>query len=139
MTLMKIDLPNIADQQLFVYQQATRAAIAQLNANLDAPRLPAQAVVNESAFSRAHLLRERDGWEPPAPEIVRAYFDHFQTHFPEYSTDQALAWLLGLSDKRRIRAYKKGSENVPYGIWRHFLILTGRATQEIIPVFAFMG
>ena len=136
---MKIDLPGIADQQLFVFQQATRAAMAQLTANLEAPRLPPQTVVDEAQFSRAHLLREREGWEPPAPEIVRAYLEHFQAHFPEYGTDQALAALLGLSDKRRIRAYKKGSETVPYGIWRHFLILTGRAAQEITPVIAFMG
>lgn len=136
---MKIDLPSIADQQLFVFQQSTRAAIEQLTANLEAPRFPPQTAVDEAQYSRAHLLREREGWQAPAPEIVRAYFEHFQAHFPQYDTDQALAALLGLSDKRRIRAYKKGSETVPYGVWRHFLISTGRAAQEITPVIAFMG
>ncbi|KPY67013.1 Uncharacterized protein ALO94_05204, partial [Pseudomonas syringae pv. spinaceae] len=28
---------------------------------------------------------------------------------------------------------------VPYGVWRHFLVLTGRAPQDIIPVLAFMA
>ena len=138
---MKIDLPSIEDQQEFIFQQATIEAIAQLKNNLLAPRFPAQDLVDESLFSHAHLLRENEGWEAPDPEIVKAYFRHFQNHFSEYGTDSKLAVLLGItgaSNDRRIRAFKDGSKKTPYGIWRRFLVLTGRVPQEIIPVLGIM-
>ena len=68
---MKIDLPNIQDQQRFIYEEATKEAIAQLKANLMAPEYPAQDLVDESLYSRAHLLRESEGWVAPDPEIVK--------------------------------------------------------------------
>ncbi|KPC24159.1 Uncharacterized protein AC496_1170 [Pseudomonas savastanoi pv. glycinea] len=46
---------------------------------------------------------------------------------------------MGLSSDRRVRDYKQGVRKVPYGVWRHFLVLTGRAPQDIIPVLAFMA
>ncbi|WP_026225274.1 hypothetical protein [Teredinibacter turnerae] len=136
---MKIELPSIREQQKVIFEKATREGIHQLKENLKAKTLPPQTEVDEALYSRNHLLRECEGWEAPAPEIVRAYFKHFQDHFPEYGTDKKLAALLGLSSDRRVREIKEGSRKAPYGVWRTFLVLTGRAPQEIVPVLAFMG
>lgn len=138
---MKIDLPSIEDQQELIFQEATKEAISQLEANLNAPRYPVQDLVDESLYPRTHLLRENEGWEAPAPEIVKAYFRHFQNHFSEYNTDVKLAVLLGMvggGNDRRIRAFKDGSKKTPYGVWRRFLVLTGRVPQEVIPVLGIM-
>lgn len=136
---MRITLPSIAEQQAAVFEAATQAAIDQLKANLNAPKLPSQTYADEAAFPRTHLLREHEGWEPPPPEIVRAYFRHMQDHFPEYGTDKKLADLLGLSGDRRVREFKEGGRKVPYELWRRFLVLTGRAPQDVLPVLAFMA
>ncbi|MBW5416299.1 hypothetical protein [Pseudomonas sp. MAG002Y] len=136
---MEIKIPDIQAQQKFIFEEATKEAIAALEANLKAPRIEPQSEIDESQYSNKHLLREKQGWEPPSPDIVAAYFRHFQKHFPEFDTDQKLADLLGISSNRRIREFKSGEAKVPYGVWRRFLVLTGRAPQEIIPVMAFMG
>lgn len=141
---MKIDipLPSISEQQKVVYKAATEAAIDQLRSNLDAPSIPGPVGFDESQFPRTHLLREHEGWEPPAPELVEAFFRHFQTVFPDFDTDMKLARLLGLrgqSADRRIREYKAGTYKVPYGVWNHFLVLTGRVPQDVIPVIAFIA
>lgn len=136
---MKIALPSIADQQKFIFEQATAAAIQTLQQNLNAPQLPAQTEVDESQYSRAHLLREHEDWEAPHPDIIAAYFRHLQQHLPEYDTDGKLATLLGLSSNRRIREYKSGARTIPYGVWRKFLIMTGRAPQDVLKVLAYMA
>ncbi|SER26085.1 hypothetical protein SAMN04244573_03234 [Azotobacter beijerinckii] len=136
---MKIDLPSIAEQQAWIFEEATKEAITQLKTNLQAPRIAPQTELDESAYSRAHLLREREGWEAPHQDIVAAYFRHFQKHFPEYNTDKKLAALLGLSGDRRVREFKEGSRKVPYGVWRAFLVMTGRAPQDVLPVLAYMA
>lgn len=135
---MKIELPSIKDQQAAVLELATKEAIAQLNANLNAPRIEDQPELDESAYSRSHLLRESEGWEAPHPDVVAAYFRHFQKHFSDYNTDKKLAALLGLSGDRRVREFKEGGRKVPYGIWRKFLVMTGRAPQDVLPVLAVM-
>lgn len=136
---MNIDLPDIPGQQRLIFEMATREAMKQLEANLKAPHLPSQEEVDESLYSRAHLLRKHEGWEPPNPAIVRAYFRHLQSHFEAYDTDKKLASLLKIASDRRIRKFKEGSQDIPYEIWRNFLILTGRVPQEILKVIAFMG
>jgi hypothetical protein len=141
---MKIDipLPSIAEQQSAIFEAATEAGIQQLRDNLSAPRLPGPSDFDEGQFPRTHLLREHEGWASPPHEVVGAYFRHFQNAFPEHGTDKTLARLLGLrgqSADRRIREFKSGSYKVPYGVWRHFLVLTGRVPQDIVPVLAFMG
>jgi hypothetical protein len=136
---MKIELPGIADQQAAVFDAATRAAIKQLKTNLQVQRLPGQTEIDERLYPRTHLLREHEGWEAPAPDLIGAYFRHFQAAFPAYGTDAELAKLLGLSSDRRVREYKAGSRRPPYGVWRRFLVLTGRVPQEVIPVLAFMA
>lgn len=136
---MKITLPSIQNQQKAIFEAATNAAIKQLTANLAAPVVPGQTEIDESQYSRAHLLRENEGWEAPDPDIIAAYFRHFQAHFPKYNTDAKLAALLGLSSDRRVREYKSGARVIPFGIWRKFLIMTGRAPQDVLPVLAFMA
>lgn len=136
---MKIELPSIEQQQAVIFEEATKAAIAQLKANLKAPRFEPQREVDETAYPRTHLLREREGWEAPHPNIVGAYFRHFQDAFPEYGSDGQLAKLLGLSSDRRVREFKQGTRAVPYGVWRHFLIITGRAPQDVLPVLAYLA
>ena len=136
---MKINLPSIEEQKRSIFEESTKEAIAQLKKNLKAPYLPPQDEVDEGNYSNNHLLREDEGWEPPHPDIIGAYFRHFQSHFEEYDTDRKLGYLLGLSSDRRVREYKSGSRKMPYGIWRKFLILTGRAPQDVLPVFAYMG
>ncbi len=136
---MNIELPNIAEQQKFIHEQSTKEAIKQLKSNLNAPTLPGQTEIDESLYSNDHLLREHEGWKAPEPDVVGAYFRHFQLHFDEYSTDKKLAHLLGLSSDRRIREFKQGIRKTPFGVWRKFLILTGRAPQDVIPVLAFMA
>lgn len=136
---MKIELPDISTQHFRVFEESTKAAIAVLAANLDSPRLSSQTLIDESQFARTHLLRKREGWEPPDPAVVRAYFAHFQSCFDQFGTDEKLAALLGLSTKRRIRAFKNGGTTVPYDVWRHFLVLTGRAPQDVVAVMAVIG
>lgn len=136
---MKIDLPNMSEQQLVVFEESTKEAIALLKQNLKAPKIPGQTTVDESNYPKNHLLREHEGFESPASDIVRAYFTHFQANFDEYGTDKKLAYLLGLSSDRRIREFKEGSRKVPYGVWRKFLVFTGRVPQDVLPVLAFMA
>lgn len=136
---MEIKLPAINEQQRTMYEHSTQEAIAILKENLNAPVLPGQSEIDESKYCNKHLLRKSEGWQAPHPDIVGAYFRQFQTHFTEYDSDKKLAKLLGLSSDRRIREFKQGKYKVPYEVWRQFLVLTGRAPQDIIKVFGFMA
>lgn len=139
---MNIDLPSLDDQRKFIFEEATKESIALLQSNLEAVRYPSQRYVDEITFPSTHLLREDQGWVAPDPELVKAYFFHFQDYFSQYSTDAKLACLLGIKgsgNDRRIRAFKDGSKKVPYGIWRRFLIITGRVPQDVVKVLAYMG
>lgn len=139
---MKIDLPGLAEQRKFIFEESTKAAIAQLKKNMKAEVLPPQSELDESKYPNTHLLRDTDGFEAPHPDIVGAYFRHFQSHFPEYDTDKKLGVLIGVNSNhsdRRVREFKSGATKVPYGIWRRFLVLTGRVPQDVLPILAFMG
>nr|WP_228857532.1 hypothetical protein [Pseudomonas syringae]QOQ33573.1 hypothetical protein [Pseudomonas syringae pv. actinidiae] len=138
---MKIVIPSIEDQQEIIFQQGIKDGIKQLEMNLRAKRYSPQIQIDDSIYRRDHLLRENEGWQAPEPELVKAYFRHFQDLFPDYGTDAKLAMLLGIHGSghdRRIRAFKDGSKKTPYGIWRRFLVLTGRVPQEIIPVLGIL-
>lgn len=137
---MKIEIPLIPldEQRKFIQQAAIDEAIKQLQANLDAPVYPPQTEVDETQET-AHLLLEHEGWQAPSPDLVSALFRQFRLHFPDYNTDQKLAELLGISSNRRIRAFKSGDKKVPYGVWRRFLVMTGRVPQEIVPVLGYLG
>lgn len=133
---IEIPLPNLREQQALIFKEATEAGIKQLQENLGAPVLPGLVVQGDEM---SHLLRQEEGWIAPSKDVLDAYFKHFQKAFPEYGTDAKLAKLLGLSSDRRVREYKQGRSNIPYGVWRRFLVITGRAPQDIIPVLAFMA
>ncbi|MGN9404640.1 hypothetical protein ACTMQQ_28345 [Pseudomonas syringae pv. aptata] len=138
---MKIVIPSIEDQQEIIFQQGIKDGIKQLEINLRAKRYSPQIQIDDSIYRRDHLLRENEGWQAPEPELVKAYFRHFQDLFPDYGTDAKLAMLLGINgsgNDRRIRAFKDGSKKTPYGIWRRFLVLTGRVPQDIIPVLGIL-
>lgn len=135
---MQFNIPTLAEQQRVIVEKGTQQAIKQLNENLAAPVLEPQKEVDESGYSRDHLL-DKGRYESPHPDIIGAYFRHFQAHFPEYDTDKKLAVLLGVSSDRRIREFKQGTKKVPFEIWERFLVMTGRKPQDIIKVFAFMG
>ena len=137
---MKIDLPDIREQQRAIFEASTKEAIYTLKKNLKAPELPPQTEVDESQYPRTHLLREREGWEPPHKDIVAAYFNHLKEHYPdEYGNDKKIAALIGVASDRRVREFKNGDRKVPYGVWRKFLVMTGRAPQDVLPVLAYMG
>lgn len=137
-TVLKIEipLPDLREQQALIFKEATEAGIKQLQDNLAAPVIPGLVVRGDDM---RHLLRQEEGWAAPTKDVLDAYFKHFQKAFPDYGTDAKLAKLLGLSSDRRVREYKQGRSNIPYGVWRRFLVLTGRAPQDIIPVMAFMA
>jgi hypothetical protein len=140
---MKIDipmleLPSIEKQQAVIFENSTLEAIEQLHENLNARVIPGQTEINENDYSREHLLEKDVGWVAPHQDVVGAYFRHFQENFIDYSTDKKLAYLFGLSSDRRIREFKQGTRKVPYNVWRKFLIITGRAPQNILKVMAFV-
>lgn len=135
---MKIKIPNMAAQQRFVFEAATKAGIEQLEKNLKAPVIE-DLELDESDYDNSHLLTE-DRWKPPHPDIVHAYIDQLKRN-SEYQSDKDIVNWLGLKGnnaERRLRGYRNGDDKPPYGIWRKILVATGRVPQEIEPVIAFM-
>ena len=133
---VEIDLPDIPEQKALLRRENVRKAVEQLHHGLEAPHMPGPARFSYRSYSTAHLRTENDGWEAPPHEVVNAWFEHFKGSFPEYSSDRLLGELLGMTAHadRRMRAFRLGERKVPYGIWRRFLVMTGRVSQEIIPV-----
>ncbi|CDH24092.1 hypothetical protein [Xenorhabdus bovienii] len=132
-----IELPDTNTQQLILLRDGIERGCEALRNNLNAPRYGSVLDFDAAIYGEKHLLMENEGWQAPAPELISSWFGQFQSVFTEYDSEDKLAALLGLHGKqagRRIRAFKKGETPVPYGIWRRFLVLTGRASQEIIPV-----
>ncbi|EEE2004497.1 hypothetical protein CI266_004931 [Salmonella enterica subsp. enterica serovar Kotte] len=139
--MIEIALPDIYEQHRIVYADRVEKACTQLRDNLAAPRKRVHCSVNPADYGTAHMALENEGWQPPAAILVEAWFLQFMDAFPEYGTDKKLAELLGLtgsSNDRRIRSFRKGERPVPYGVWRRFLVITGRVNQEILPVMAFI-
>ena len=135
--MIEIDLPDMGSQKEFVRREDVRRACAELEDSLNAPRMSGPESFSYRDYSTRHLLTEAEGWEAPAHTVVNAWFEHFKSNFPEYSSDKTLGQLLGLRGNnvdRRIRQYRFGERPVPYGVWRRFLVMTGRVSQEIIPV-----
>lgn len=136
---MEIELRDMGAQKDMVRRERVREAIDELMKGLDAPHLKGPETFNYRDYSTKHLLTESQGWEPPPHEVVNAWFEHFKSNFPDYSSDLKLGQLLGLKGSsgnadRRMRAFRLGERTVPYGVWRRFLVMTGRVSQEIIPV-----
>jgi hypothetical protein len=137
--MVEIELPGMPEQKAIVRREKILKAVEQLHSGLEAPQMPGPANFNYRDYDTRHLLTEAQGWEPPPYEVVNAWFEHFKSHFPDYSSDLKLGQLLGLkggngNGDRRMRAFRLGERPVPYGIWRRFLVMTGRVVQEITPV-----
>lgn len=135
---MKITVPSLHVQQQECIKMGYQAAEKQLKDNQNAPHFPPQSEIDESQYSSAHLLDKRR-YEPPHPDIIGAYFRHFQLHFPEYKTDRDMAGLLGVSSDRRVREFKSGENKVPYEVWDRFLVITGRKAPTIPQVLGYMA
>ncbi|WP_262145287.1 hypothetical protein [Serratia ficaria] len=134
---MDFELPSLRQQREIVYRANVDKACGQLKDNLNAPHFRQfdPRYEDPSLYSQAHLRKENEGWEPPAPDLVYAYFSHFKS-VQSYASDKELAHLLGITD-RQIRRFKSGETPVPYGIWHKFLVITGRKVQDIYPVIGF--
>lgn len=135
--MLSITLPTMKEQRLKVLKIEADLNCQKIQDNLNAPHYPSVKIESLDSYSQKHLLTEHEGWEAPHSDIVRALFDQFQSIFPAYDSDSKLAAFLGLNGKqadRRLREYKVGEKAIPYDIWRRFLVSTGRASQEVIPV-----
>lgn len=134
--MIEIDMPDLNTQKEIVRRENVRKACELLKKNLEVDHVPGPEGFDHRLYGVDHLKTENDGWQPPAPEVVDAWFEHFKTGFPEYGSDKKLGFLLGLEGNadRRIRSFRHGERPVPYGVWRRFLVMTGRVTQEIWPV-----
>lgn len=134
--MIEIDMPDLSTQKEIVRRENVRKSCELLKKNLEADHVLGPSGFDYRLYGVDHLKTENDGWKPPAPEVVNAWFEHFKTCFPEYGSDKKLGLLLGLEGNtdRRIRSFRNGERPVPYGIWRRFLVITGRVSQEIWPV-----
>ena len=90
---MEINIPSIEAQKRFIFEQATKEAIRQLEQNLTAPVIE-DLGMDESQYNNEHLLPE-NRWKPPHQDIVYAYIEQFKRH-SEYKSDKAVAAWLGM-------------------------------------------
>ncbi|MDL5838934.1 hypothetical protein QSW42_25035 [Escherichia coli] len=135
---IKITLPSINEQRMEIFKNGIDEAISALRENATAAPYPKAKAVDYSTLDERYFLTVEQGWVAPPHTLVNAWFEQFKSTFPEYGSDSSLAALLGNHSNgasRRIREYRNGEKPIPFGIWRKFLVLTGRAPQEIIPVF----
>lgn len=137
---ISIPLPSLSEQKKIAYEEGIKENVRQLQANLNAPVIDTGSEINTAEYGDKHLLTEESGWEPPAGELIDAWFTQFKRAFPEYNSDKKLGYLLGMvgsNTDRRIRTFRTGERPIPYGIWRRFLVVTGRVNQEIFEVKGF--
>lgn len=134
---ISIEIPSLDVQRKEVFENGINEAIRALRNNLKAAPYPRAANVDYDALDPRYFLTVEEGWIAPPAELVNHWFEQFKATFPQYGVDKSLAGLLGIHThgaNRRIREYRNGEKPIPYGIWRKFLVLTGRVTQEIYPV-----
>lgn len=113
-----IELPDTNEQRLILLRDGVERGCKALLNNLNAPHYGSVPDFDAAIYGEKHLLRENEGWQAPAPELIRAWFGQFQTVFTEYDSEDKLAALFGLHGKqggRRIRAFKSGEMPIPYG------------------------
>ncbi len=136
---MFIDMPNIPEQKRILFKEATTKSCKLLLENLNAPHIQQSLDFKGSVENLSCYLLESEGWKPPSAELVSAWIEQFKKAFPNYHSDGKVGELLGLGKNadRRIRSFKSGERDMPYGVCRKFLIITGRVNQEIIPVMGF--
>lgn len=136
--MIKIELPSIEEQEMKIYELRTDKACEKLKENLKAKDLRSDSRNKRFLLDKKFLLTEDQGWTPPDHETLNLLFKQFQELIPDYSTDKKLSELLGVTRVHSIREWKSGHKKIPYGIWRKFLVVTGRVVQDIIPVIAFI-
>lgn len=100
-----------------------------LERNLCAPKVT--EICNCENFPETHKLALDDGWEAPPAGLVKLYLTHFKDN-TEYDSDHKISQLLGINNSRRLREWASGEKNVPYDIWRKFLVMTGRDVCDIV-------
>ncbi|EBY7550157.1 hypothetical protein D6K16_22925 [Salmonella enterica subsp. enterica serovar Enteritidis] len=134
---IEIEIPSIEMQRMAVFENGIKESIDALRKNLEAAPYPKAASVDYSALDARYFMTIEQGWIAPPCELVNAWFEQFKATFPQYGVDKTLAALLGIHSNgasRRIREYRNGEKPIPYGVWRKFLVITGRVKQEIYPV-----
>lgn len=134
---ISIEIPSPDVQRIELFEKGINEAVSALRKNLKAAPYPKAENVDYSALDSRYFVTVEQGWIAPPAELVNAWFEQFKATFPQYGVDKSLAALLGLHThgaNRRIREYRNGEKPIPYGIWRRFLVITGRVTQEIYPV-----
>jgi hypothetical protein len=134
-------LPGLNDQAKFVALARAKEIYQAIEAlcqkpSIDLPLLLNGEPVNESDYPTAHLLAKDKGYEPPHPDLVKAYFDQLKAYDSQY-TEAGIAKLLGLSNGRAIRGFKSGDRPVPFAVWRRFLVATGRAPIDMPDMVGF--
>ena len=134
-------LPGLNEQAKFVAIQRANELASAVNAmcqseTIDIPLTLEGKLISENDYPKTHLLEKERGWEPPHPELVRAYFEQLKNYDSKYS-ENGIAELLDLSSGRAVRNFKSGERPVPYAVWRKFLIATGRAPVEIPKMVGF--
>ncbi|EBZ6776922.1 hypothetical protein GQG94_004729 [Salmonella enterica] len=134
---ISISLPSLDQQRFLILKADTEQAISILKENMGGKKFPKTEGVNYLTIDPRIFNTIEQGWVPPTSEIIDAWFTQVKTLFNEYGSDGKLGVLLGLQGRsadRRIRAYRNGDEVIPYGVWRTFLELTGRAVVDVKPV-----
>ena len=134
-------LPGLNDQAKFVALELAKEIYQAIEKqcsqpSLDLPLLLNGEPVKESDYPVTHLLDKSEGYEPPHPDLVKAYFDQLKAYDKQY-TEAGIAKLLGLSNGRAIRGFKSGDRQVPFAVWRRFLVATGRAPIEMPAIVGF--
>lgn len=134
-------LPGLNDQAKFVALARAKEIYQAIETlcqqpSIDTPLLLNGEPVSESDYPVTHLLDKSDGYEPPHPDLVKAYFDQLKAYDSQY-TEAGIAKLLGLSNGRAIRGFKSGDRPVPFAVWRRFLVATGRAAIEMPALVGF--
>ena len=134
-------LPGINEQAKFVALARAKEIYQAIETlcqqpSIEVPLLLNGNAVKESDYPTAHLLDKAAGYEPPHPDLVKAYFDQLKAYDSQY-TEAGIAKLLGLSNGRAIRGFKSGDRPVPFAVWRRFLVATGRAAMDVPSLVGF--
>jgi hypothetical protein len=104
---LKIELPSISDQTIFVERMRALERIEGITKALEATK---KKPASWNEFDK--------GYESPEADEIRETFKPY--------TGSQIANMLGLSDSRSVRRWIGGDVQIPYAAWRLFLILTGR-------------
>ena len=108
---LKIELPSLADQEIFVERMRALERIQGITKALE-------TLENDKKTRPASWNEFDKGFVQPEADEIRDTFKPY--------TGSQVAQMLGLSDSRSVRRWIGGDVQIPYAAWRLFLILTGR-------------